>query len=80
MIRFHPIHYSALICLMTLIGGLLLAHQTNNPWVFAFAVLATPLIGSVGRFDDGSGLQEVDPEKLHDYGDDPRAGFTAELK
>ena len=79
-IRFHPIHYSALICLVTLIGGLVLAHQANNPWVFAFSVLATPLIGSVGRFEDEEhvGLQAGEPD--HDYGDEPRAGFHAQLK
>lgn len=74
---FHPIHFTALITVLIVAGSLWLSYTLSNPWVFVFACLVLPNVMSIGRFGEDP-RDELPPD--HDYGDDPQAGFLAQVK
>lgn len=76
MIKFHPIHFTAIVTVIITLGALFLAYHTGEPMVFIAACLVLPNVMSIGRFDDSS---DEDDEDDHNYKDEPRAGFLANV-
>jgi 1,4-dihydroxy-2-naphthoate octaprenyltransferase len=74
-IKFHPIHYTALLTVIILIGSLFLAYTQNNVWVFISACLILPHLVTVGRFESSQEEEQLESE----YADEPRAGFAAKI-
>jgi hypothetical protein len=73
---FHPIHFTALVTVLIVSGSIWLSHALQTPWIFVVGCLILPHVMSIGRFDE---RPEAD-ERPHDYGDEPKAGFLANLK
>jgi hypothetical protein len=67
----HPIHYSLLLGVLTLIGGFTLALVQGEPLVFVISLIVGYLLGAqtVGRFDRG-------PDDDPGYDGTPGAGFV----
>lgn len=72
---FHPIHFTALVTILIVGGSLWLSYVLQNPWIFVFACLVLPNVMSIGRFGEEPETEASD----HDYRDDPKAGFLADL-
>lgn len=77
MIKFHPIHFTAIITAIITLGALFLAWHLREPMVFIAACLVLPNVMSIARFEDEGDEEEDDTD--HNYKDEPRAGFLADL-
>lgn len=76
MIKFHPIHFTAIITAIITLGALFLAYRLREPMVFIAACLVLPNVMSIARFENDDD-EEGDTD--HNYKDEPRAGFLADL-
>lgn len=67
----HPIHYSAILASLSIVGGAVIAFVSGQPWVFVLSVFISWYYGreTVGRFDD----DRPGPE---DQDDGPAIGFV----
>jgi hypothetical protein len=73
-IKFHPIHYTALVTVLLILSSLWLAWSLNSAMIFAFGCVMIPLVSQVGRFEEMA-QDEDDPGYS-----ESRAGFMADLK
>jgi hypothetical protein len=70
----HPIHYSLILNVVTLIAAGALSWQQHEPVWLIIAIML--LNHTIGRFAS----DETQPSRLDDDDDDPKIGFGADIR